>query len=86
MTAKERVIQVLQGMPEDATLDEILERLQDLEDESAREVGTGSEEAIPEGGVWALLRGAAGAVEMPTDWAAEHDHYLYGTPKRSSTA
>jgi hypothetical protein len=25
-------------------------------------------------------------VEMPPDWASEHDHYLYGTPKRSSAA
>lgn len=21
---------------------------------------------------------------MPADWAAEHDHYIHGTPKRSS--
>lgn len=24
-----------------------------------------------------------GLVEGPEDWAAEHDHYLYGAPKRS---
>jgi hypothetical protein len=36
--------------------------------------------------VWDLLEQAAGTVEMPADWASEHDHYLYGTPKRSSAA
>ena len=24
----------------------------------------------------------AGTLDMPPDWASEHDHYLYGTPKR----
>lgn len=23
-----------------------------------------------------------GSVTMPADWSVEHDHYLYGTPKR----
>jgi hypothetical protein len=31
---------------------------------------------------WAYLRSIAGTVEMPEDWSAEHDHYLYGGPKR----
>lgn len=31
---------------------------------------------------WTVLRDNAGTVEMPEDWAKEHDHYLYGTPKR----
>ena len=26
--------------------------------------------------------GTLQAVEAPDDWAAQHDHYLYGTPKR----
>jgi hypothetical protein len=30
---------------------------------------------------WEVLEELAGAVEAPSDWAAEHDHYLYGTPK-----
>lgn len=29
-----------------------------------------------------LLRFAADLPNAPTDMAAEHDHYLYGTPKR----
>jgi len=31
---------------------------------------------------WAVLDSLVGSVEAPTDWAKEHDHYLYGTPKR----
>lgn len=33
--------------------------------------------------IWDKLRGIAGTVEGPEDWAANHDHYLHGTPKRS---
>lgn len=31
---------------------------------------------------WQLLDDLAGTVEAPADWSAEHDHYLYGTPKQ----
>ena len=31
---------------------------------------------------WDVLESLAGTIEGPEDWAAEHDHYLYGTPKR----
>jgi hypothetical protein len=37
-----------------------------------------------EGSVWDLLETLAGTVDAPSDWSAEHDHYLYGTPKRYS--
>ena len=37
-----------------------------------------------EGDVWDLLETLAGTVTQPSDWAAEHDHYLYGTLKRYS--
>lgn len=48
-------------------------------------------EAVPpangeEGDVWDLLEALTGTVDAPSDWAVEHDHYLYGTPKRSSEA
>jgi hypothetical protein len=33
------------------------------------------------GNVWNWLASQAGTVEAPSDWATEHDHYLYGTPK-----
>lgn len=31
---------------------------------------------------WDVLEALAGTVEAPQDWASDHDHYLYGTPKR----
>jgi hypothetical protein len=42
-------------------------------------------ETPPESGdLWDLLENLAGTVEAPPDWSDEHDHYLYGTPKRNS--
>lgn len=32
--------------------------------------------------LWNVLGNFAGKVEGPEDWSQEHDHYLYGTPKR----
>ncbi|QLE43989.1 hypothetical protein FD723_28505 [Nostoc sp. C052] len=32
--------------------------------------------------VWDVLEDLTGTVEAPEDWASQHDHYLYGTPKR----
>jgi hypothetical protein len=86
MTTKERAIQVIERLPADATLDQIVDTLQHMEPETAVEPSGESLPALPEGGVWDLLEQAAGTVEMPADWASEHDHYLYGTPKRSSAA
>ena len=34
---------------------------------------------------WDVLESLAGTVEAPADWSAEHDHYLYGTPKHSES-
>jgi hypothetical protein len=31
--------------------------------------------------VWDILESMTGTLEAPADWAAEHDHYVYGTPK-----
>lgn len=33
---------------------------------------------------WDVLDALTGMVNAPIDWAIEHDHYLYGTPKRES--
>ena len=30
-----------------------------------------------------VLKSIAGTVEGPEDWSEEHDHYLYGTPKKN---
>lgn len=36
----------------------------------------------PVSALWELLEKNAGSIVGPPDWATEHDHYLYGTPKR----
>ena len=33
--------------------------------------------------VWDVLDKYTGSIEGPGDWSTEHDHYLYGTPKRN---
>lgn len=43
-------------------------------------------QAEGEGDLFDLLDQLAGTLDMPEDWATEHDHYLYGTPKRGSEA
>ena len=42
------------------------------------------EEVAPVLNAWDLLENLTGTVEAPEDWSAEHDHYLYGTPKRQT--
>jgi hypothetical protein len=37
---------------------------------------------LPQTTAWEVLDSLAGSVAAPPDWAAEHDHYLYGAPKR----
>ncbi len=32
---------------------------------------------------WEVIESLIGTVEAPRDWAIQHDHYLYGTPKSS---
>jgi hypothetical protein len=39
-------------------------------------------EGTPAGDVWDTLERQVGTVDAPHDWSSEHDHYLYGTPKR----
>ena len=34
---------------------------------------------------WDVLESLTGTVEAPADWSAEHDYYLYGTPKHQET-
>lgn len=31
---------------------------------------------------WDIIEQLIGTVDAPPDWSVEHDHYLYGTPKR----
>lgn len=32
---------------------------------------------------WDSLEKLTGSIEAPRDWSAEHDHYLYGVPRRN---
>ena len=34
---------------------------------------------------WDALSDLSGTVNAPEDWSREHDHYLYGVPKREAT-
>lgn len=34
------------------------------------------------GSFFDTVRSLVGSVDGPEDWAAEHDHYVHGTPKR----
>ncbi len=40
------------------------------------------EHATGQESAWDILDALAGTVDAPEDWATEHDHYLYGAPKR----
>jgi AF2212-like len=40
------------------------------------------QQEVAGGDAWAVLSSLVGTVDAPSDWAEEHDHYLYGTPKR----
>ena len=33
---------------------------------------------------WDVLESLTGSIEAPEDWAEQHDHYLYGTPKHGN--
>lgn len=41
---------------------------------------------VAEDDALSVLEALAGSIEAPADWSAEHDHYLYGAPKRASGA
>jgi len=65
---------------------QIIEQVNDLPDNLQQEVLsfvlTLRQEHLQESGnAWDVLESLTGTVEAPADWSAEHDHYLYGTPK-----
>jgi hypothetical protein len=56
----------------------------DLEPNERYVITIGDVSAPPsDGDVWKVLDSLTGTVEAPSDWASEHDHYLYGSPKRN---
>ena len=44
-------------------------------------VGIEVEDKKTSGNAWDIPDEMTGSIEAPTDWAKEHDHYLYGTEK-----
>jgi len=54
----------------------------DLEPNTRYIVTIEREETSGEQNVWDVLNNLIGAVEGPEDLSQEHDHYLYGLPKR----
>jgi hypothetical protein len=56
-----------------------------LEPDARCEIAIQVEVPSPRRGTFGeFLRSIAGATDGPGDWSVEHDHYLYGTPKRST--
>jgi hypothetical protein len=54
----------------------------DLERDVRYLVAIEREEAMGKQSLWDVLSEFSGMVEGPEDWSEEHDHYLYGVPKR----
>ena len=41
-------------------------------------------QSVASGDAWDVLEAMTGTVEVAGDWSSEHEHYLYGTPKRKT--
>ncbi|MBT9141500.1 MAG: hypothetical protein DDT30_02092 [Dehalococcoidia bacterium] len=54
----------------------------DLEQNVRYIVTVERKEAVGKPSLWDILREFSGTVEGSKDWSEEHDHYLYGVPKR----
>ena len=72
------------GQPIPALLDEALEALRER-----RHLDHASEPQTADKPIWEIADELFGAIpdeelaQLPVDGAAQHDHYLYGLPKRS---
>lgn len=64
----------------------VADRMADLPDELQQQVlmfvATLRQQQQANDNAWDVLESMIGTVEAPADWSAEHDHYLYGTPKQ----
>ena len=71
----------------DEIITQVIEEMNDLPDDLQQQVlqfieSLRQQHLQDSGNAWDILESLTGTVEAPSDWAAEHDHYLYGTPKR----
>lgn len=69
---------------------QVIEQMNDLPDDLQQQVlsfvlNLRHEHLQESGNAWDVLESLTGTIEAPTDWSAEHDHYLYGTPKHQAT-
>jgi hypothetical protein len=83
----EHIREFISDLEDEKRWDASFERTQDNLVAAARqarqEIAAG--QSIPMdglGNVWDVLEALTGTIKAPADWSAEHDHYLYGTPKR----
>lgn len=70
----------------DKTITKVIEEMNELPDDLQQQVlefveTLRQQHLETSGNVWDVLESLTGTVEAPADWSAEHDHYLYGTPK-----
>jgi hypothetical protein len=71
----------------DAIVTKIIEEMNELPDDLQQQVlefveTLRQQHLATSSNAWDILESLTGTVEAPIDWSAEHDHYLYGTPKR----
>jgi hypothetical protein len=71
----------------DAIITKIIEEMNELPDDLQQQVlefveTLRQQHLATSSNAWDILESLTGTVEAPIDWSAEHDHYLYGTPKR----
>jgi hypothetical protein len=71
MTTRNQIIQELDNLPDDLH-QQVLQFIQALRQKHQARSGN----------AWDTLETLTGTVEAPIDWSAQHDHYLYGTPKQ----
>lgn len=69
---------------------QVIEQMNDLPDDLQQQVlsfvlNLRQEHLQESGNAWDVLESLTGTIEAPTDWSAEHNHYLYGTPKHQAT-
>jgi hypothetical protein len=69
-----------------AIITKIIDEMTDFPDELQRQVlqfviTLRQQHQPTEKDVWDVLESLIGTVDAHADWSAEHDHYLYGTPK-----
>jgi hypothetical protein len=81
---KEQVIKVLDDLPPQQVAQVLDFALFVRERHVGGSPAESSSQQAPTADAWELLKSLQGSVDGPADWSIEHDHYLYGTPKRNA--